>query len=111
MTVRWWRHAQSLTERPMKGMLTGAGGELGKVRANGLGSPDAPQAVDVGAEAPLGDRVAEPHSSTLRSWILPRFDLLVRAELRDVAAPISKQGDHDRRTLRAVRARTEPKSI
>jgi 5-methyltetrahydropteroyltriglutamate--homocysteine methyltransferase len=23
MTVRWWRHAQSLTERPMKGMLTG----------------------------------------------------------------------------------------
>ena len=23
MTVRWWRHAQSLTDRPMKGMLTG----------------------------------------------------------------------------------------
>jgi len=23
MTVRWWRHAQSLTNRPMKGMLTG----------------------------------------------------------------------------------------
>jgi len=23
MTVRWWRHAQSLTKRPMKGMLTG----------------------------------------------------------------------------------------
>ena len=23
MTVRWWRHAQSLTERPVKGMLTG----------------------------------------------------------------------------------------
>lgn len=23
MTVRWWRHAQSLTEKPMKGMLTG----------------------------------------------------------------------------------------
>ena len=23
MTVRWWRYAQSLTERPMKGMLTG----------------------------------------------------------------------------------------
>ncbi len=23
MTVRWWRHAQSLTQRPMKGMLTG----------------------------------------------------------------------------------------
>ena len=23
MTVEWWRHAQSLTEKPMKGMLTG----------------------------------------------------------------------------------------
>lgn len=23
MTVRWWQHAQSLTEKPMKGMLTG----------------------------------------------------------------------------------------
>jgi 5-methyltetrahydropteroyltriglutamate--homocysteine methyltransferase len=23
MTVRWWRHAQSLTDRPLKGMLTG----------------------------------------------------------------------------------------
>jgi 5-methyltetrahydropteroyltriglutamate--homocysteine methyltransferase len=23
MTIRWWRYAQSLTERPMKGMLTG----------------------------------------------------------------------------------------
>jgi 5-methyltetrahydropteroyltriglutamate--homocysteine methyltransferase len=23
MTVRWWKHAQSLTEKPMKGMLTG----------------------------------------------------------------------------------------
>ncbi len=23
MTVRWWRYAQSLTEKPMKGMLTG----------------------------------------------------------------------------------------
>ncbi|MCL4286298.1 MAG: 5-methyltetrahydropteroyltriglutamate--homocysteine S-methyltransferase [Thermoleophilia bacterium] len=23
MTVRWWRHAQSLTDRPVKGMLTG----------------------------------------------------------------------------------------
>jgi 5-methyltetrahydropteroyltriglutamate--homocysteine methyltransferase len=23
MTVRWWRHAQSLTEKPLKGMLTG----------------------------------------------------------------------------------------
>jgi 5-methyltetrahydropteroyltriglutamate--homocysteine methyltransferase len=23
MTVRWWRHAQSLTEKPVKGMLTG----------------------------------------------------------------------------------------
>ncbi len=23
MTVRWWRHAQSLTQKPMKGMLTG----------------------------------------------------------------------------------------
>jgi 5-methyltetrahydropteroyltriglutamate--homocysteine methyltransferase len=23
MTVRWWRHAQSLTDKPMKGMLTG----------------------------------------------------------------------------------------
>ena len=23
MTVRWWRYAQSLTDRPMKGMLTG----------------------------------------------------------------------------------------
>jgi 5-methyltetrahydropteroyltriglutamate--homocysteine methyltransferase len=23
MTVRWWRHAQSLTQRPVKGMLTG----------------------------------------------------------------------------------------
>jgi 5-methyltetrahydropteroyltriglutamate--homocysteine methyltransferase len=23
MTVRWWEHAQSLTEKPMKGMLTG----------------------------------------------------------------------------------------
>jgi 5-methyltetrahydropteroyltriglutamate--homocysteine methyltransferase len=23
MTVRWWRHAQSLTTKPVKGMLTG----------------------------------------------------------------------------------------
>jgi methionine synthase II (cobalamin-independent) len=23
MTVEWWRYAQSLTDRPMKGMLTG----------------------------------------------------------------------------------------